>query len=42
MKPKQLCQALKKKSLLTGEPACALQVIKSVNFDWDQCPINVL
>jgi len=27
---------------LSDKAACALQVIRGVNFDWNQCPINVL
>jgi len=33
---------LEKERLLTGKSAYALQVIRSVNFDWDKCPIRVL
>jgi len=33
---------LDKKCLLTGKSARALQVIRSVNFDWDKSPIKVL
>jgi len=33
---------LEKERLLTGQSAYTLQVIKSVNFDWDKCPIKVL
>jgi len=33
---------LEKERSLTGESAHALQVIRSVNFAWDKCPIKVL
>jgi len=33
---------LEKECLLTGKSAYALQVIRSVNFDWDKSPIKVL
>jgi len=33
---------LEQECSLIGKPAHALQVIRSVNFDWDQCPIKVL
>ena len=33
---------LEKERLLTGKSARALQVIRSVNFDWDKSPIKVL
>jgi len=33
---------LEKERLLTGESAYALQIIRSVNFDWDKCPVKVL
>jgi len=33
---------LEKERLLTGKSAYALQVFRSVNFDWDKCPIKVL
>jgi len=33
---------LEKERLLTGKSVYALQVIRSVNFDWGKCPIKVL
>jgi len=33
---------LEKERLFTGKSTYALQVIRSVNFDWDKCPIKVL
>jgi len=39
---KTVVSGLEAESLLTDKEACALQVIRSVNFDWNQCPINVL
>ena len=33
---------LEKERLLTGKSASALQVIRSMNFDWDKNPIAVL
>ena len=33
---------LEQERSLIGKLAHALQVIRSVNFDWDQCPIKVL
>jgi len=34
--------SLRQERSLISKPAHALQVIRSVNFDWDQCPIKVL
>jgi len=39
---KTVMSGLEAESLLSDKAACALQVIRSVNFDWNQCPINVL
>jgi len=39
---KTVVSDLEAESLLTDKAACALQVIRSVNFDWNQCLINVL
>jgi len=33
---------LEKERLWTDKSAYALQVIRSVNFDWEKCPIKVL
>jgi len=33
---------LEKERSLTGKSAHALQVIRSMNFDWDKCPLKVL
>ena len=39
---KTVVLGLEAESLLTDKAACALQVIRSVSFDWRQCPIIVL
>jgi len=37
---KTVVSDLEAKSLLTDKTACALQVIRSVSFDWSQCSID--
>jgi len=39
---KTVVSDLEAESLLTDKAACALQIIRSVNFDWNLSPINVL
>jgi len=39
---KTVVSGLEAESLLTDKAVCALEVIRSVSFDWRQCPLIVL